>query len=48
MQEMMSLFSKDGKIGRWMTKRPISILVGLCCPDCLAGSRDIGYSGNRG
>jgi len=27
MQEMMSLFSKDGKIGRWMTKRPISILV---------------------
>jgi len=27
MQGMMDLFSKDGKIGRWMVKRPISILV---------------------
>jgi len=27
MQGMMNLFSKDGKIGRWMVKRPISILV---------------------
>jgi len=27
MKGMMDLFSKDGKIGRWMTKRPISILI---------------------
>jgi uncharacterized membrane protein YdfJ with MMPL/SSD domain len=27
MQRMMNLFSKNGKIGRWMVKRPISILV---------------------
>lgn len=27
MQEMMNLFSKDGEIVRWITKRPISILV---------------------